>query len=431
MSPRAHDFCEDRALSPRRAIATLFLLLAVAPGCARCDGTRDAVVDAGPVVAPTLPAPLPTPKAWTFYRAPPYQYALPDGCVERAPPVRALLPATTRFVAEPHLLGALVVGETEGPEAKLVAAGALALSPDGASGAATALPWTEAPLLPKLARVASGEWIAAIDLPPARPEGQTRVALSRSGVTETVGEGDGFVAIDLACAGERCALVTTRLASVWQPGATVWIGAPKAPIASWRRVDVALPPTETESRVLSLSRLDAAHVEVAILEGDHVVFWAAAADQPPRELARLPANAGVLDASSDPLPIALTYGTPVDEEGCPKDPAGPPPTIRIERAGLPPVELKTVAPPTSGSVRRAGDGALVAWLAPAGCRSPHRAAVGIVFDAKGAPRSATPTTFGEASGYAIASAGADADLWFQAEPFVTWVRARCDGKPKE
>jgi hypothetical protein len=425
VSSGPHDSCAARPLAPALALVSLAL---AAAGCARCNARNDAEVDAGPVTPLTLPAPLPTPKAWTFYRAPPYQYALPEGCVERAPPVRALLPATTRFVAEPHALATLVVGETESADAKLVAAGALALSPDGASGAATALPWTEAPLLPKLARGASGDWIAAIDLPSTRPEGPTRVAIWRGGVAETVGEGDGFVAIDLGCAGDRCALVATRLASVWQPGASVWIGAPKAPIAAWKRVDIALPATETEARLLSLSRLDASAVEVAILQGEQVVFWSAT--DPPHEVARVPANAGVLDASSDPLPIALTHGAPVDEDGCPKDPSGAPPSIRIERAGLPPVELKTVAPPVAGSIRRVGEGSLVAWLAPAGCRSPHRAATAIAFDAKGAPRSPTPATLGEASGYAIASAGAEVDLWFQAEPFVTWVRARCDAKPK-
>jgi hypothetical protein len=422
VSPRAHD-------SNNRTLWTLAAALVLASGCSRsCAKHAPEVDDAGPVAPPTLTPPLPTPKPWTFYRSPPYQYALPEGCVERAPTTRTLLPTTTRFVAEPHLLSTLIVGETEGPDAKLVAAGALALSADGTSGAATALPWTDAPLLPKLARGPDGAWIAALDLPATRPEGPTRVALWRNGAAEIVGEGDGFVAIDLGCAQDRCALVTTRLANVWQPGASVWIGAPKAPLASWQRIDVALPPTETEARLLSLSRLDASAVEIAVLQAESVVFWSAT--EPPHEIARVPADAGVIDATSDPFPIALNHGAPVDEDGCPKDPQSAPPSIKIERAGSPAVELKLVAPPSSGAIRRVGAGALVTWLAPSGCRSPHRAAAALMFDDKGAPRSATPTTLGEASGYALAATGAEADLWFQAEPFVVWVRAKCEGKAK-
>jgi hypothetical protein len=402
-------------------IFALALVVAIG-GCSRCGARKEAEIDAGPLPAPTLAPPLNAPKAWTFYRAPPHQYALPEGCSERAPAVRTLVPKTTRFVAEPHALATLVVGESEGDPPKLLAAGALALSADGESKGSTALPWTEAALLPKLARGSANAWIAAIDLPSATPEGPTRVALWRSGAIETLGEGDGFAAIDLVCAEDRCALLTTRLAKVWQPGATVWIGSPKAAPASWKRVDIALTAEATGARLLSLTRVDATQVELAIVGEREVVFWSAS--DPPHEVARLPANEGVLDASSDPMPIALTHGAPVDEENCPKDPSAPS-SLFIERLGLPRIELKVVAPPVSGTIRRAGAGSLVTWLTPTGCRSPHRAAAALAFDEKGAARSPSPTTVGEASGYALAADGTDLDLWFQAEPFVTWVRAKC------
>ncbi len=81
----------------------------------------------------------------------------------------------------------------------------------------------------------------------------------------------------------------------------------------------------------------------------------------------------------------MTYGTPLDDNGCVKQGAEGGPSIRFERTGLPSVELKTPAPPLGGSLRRLAKGALATWIAPLGCNRPRRVLYAVVLDADGAP----------------------------------------------
>ncbi len=53
-----------------------------------------------------------------------------------------------------------------------------------------------------------------------------------------LGEGDGLFASDLACGASRCALLTSRQASVMPPGAEVRHGRPEEAFSRWARVEI-------------------------------------------------------------------------------------------------------------------------------------------------------------------------------------------------
>lgn len=397
-------------------------------GCGRCSTDTDAEQDAGTPSIPLPSALLPAPEPWRFQPASGRPtVALPSQCQTRAPTLRAPIASSTRFVADPRSLAALVIADAPGSPPAL--RGAAGLSFDS-SGAALAMPvpvpWFAADVMPRLARGPDGAWLGAFVQPGAA--GALRVALWRGGVAESIGEGDGFDAVDLACGDRRCVLLTSRLSRVAAPGADVWIGAPppgsRSPgpgAAGFRRVEIPLKEGVNEAHPVGVAAVDVG-VIVTVLEGDQLVFYEA--DDPgqagPHEIARLAAPHGVIDAAATPAPLALTYGTAVDADGCGRGPV----KARLERAGLPSVELKSPAAPLAGSVRRLRRGALVTWLAPLGCGVARRVVFAVVTQPDGTPLG-DPIPLADGVSFAAASSGEDVDLWIQDDEAVTWVRARC------
>jgi hypothetical protein len=364
--------------------------------------------------------------------------AFPAQCRARGPLVHADVAATTRFVAEPRALATLVVADAAGDPVRLTGVAAVDLDPGGATHDPRALPWFEPASLPRLA-LRSGSWIAAVDRPGAA--GASRVVLWRGGDAELLGEGDGFEGAALACVAPGCALLTTRIARVAQPGATVWFGSPSLPASRWIPIEIVPPAGESDARPLGLAAVEAdssidagaagdagapsgaagsLRVTAALVDRGQVVFFHADAAGA-REIARVPAPHGTMDAIALPTPVAMSFAAPVDDDGCPRE---RPPGVRFERPGIAAVEFPSAGQPAAGYLRRLARGALAVWITPLGCRLARRVVHAVVLDATGTPIG-TPMPVGDAQSFAVATQGDDVDLYLQDETTVTWARLTC------
>lgn len=394
-----------------------------ARGSASASASAAAVATPLVVVRPTLASVTP----FEPVRAHPF-IALPAYCTARAPMLRARAGSRLRLAVDAHSPGAVAFAEVDGEPARVVRAAGLVPDANDAAIPST-FPWFAAST-PAVARSASGSWVVAASLPSATAA--ARIALVRGLETTLLGEGDGFEAIDLGCspvqrsseagaAGKRCALLTTRLANVAAPGAELWIGD-DAPPAAWRRVTLGAATDRGEAHPVALARPPDAEGRgaVAVLQtGDELAFWEVA-DGTSRVIGTLPAPFGLLDAIAAPTPLAMTYGARHDEAGCADDGG----RLRFERAGRPPVELRTPTPPVWGALRALGRGLLATWVAPLACGAPRKVAFAVVLDAEGAPVS-TPMAVSDASEVAVSTSGSDVDLWIAHEETLSWVRASC------
>jgi hypothetical protein len=401
----------------RLAVSLVLCLAATAAGCTR--PAKEKTPDAGPPPVAHLPELLPAPAPWSFARARgDAGIALPERCRYRAPTVRADVPGTSRFVAEPGTLGGLIVADSADSPPRLTGVAALTLDPAGATRDPVRLPWFDAEALPRLSR-SDGRWVAAID--GAGAAGTARVTLWRGGEAEVVGEGDGFEATDLACSGSRCALLTSRIARVAVPGAIVWLGAPGEPASRWRPVEIVPALADSDARPVGLAAIEADGRATAALLEKGVVIFVGAGEAGAHETGRIPAPPGVLDAAMVPRPVVLASASKVDDDGCARDGK---PGVRLAREGAPPVDFALPAPPQRGVLRRLSRGALAAWITPIGCRSARRVVYALVLDEVGAPVGA-PVPIVDATGFAVATKGDDVDVFLQDATSVTWVRATC------
>jgi hypothetical protein len=360
----------------------------------------------------------------------------------------------------------LIVAEAEGDPPVLTAVAGLTLDPTGESRGAKPLPWLTADAMPPLARFVgesgtdagadagtdagteSSSWLAALE--GSGTGASSRVLLWRAGAVEVIGEGDRFDAVDLDCDRGRCALLTTRMGKVAAAGAEVWIGSPSLPAAAWKRVEIIPESGDSSAHPLGLAQIadpgstGTPGVIAALAEKKACVFFHAGDSEGAREIARFPAPYGLLDAIAAPAPVAMTFGTPVDENGCtsptpapedevdeeenaPPTPAGPGSRIRFERAGGS-VDLPVPSPPLRGSLRRLSKGSLAIWIAPLGCGASRHVVYAVVLDSTGAP-AGSPIPIADAEHFAAASSGDDVDLWLQREQRITWIPMRCGPPP--
>jgi len=412
-------------LAPRRSL--LLLSLALAAGCGRCstqNNSPDAAPPAPSATAVSKEELLPPPAPWTFKPArlgpglP--SFALPEGCSLRGPTLRASVRATTRFVAIPSAPQTLVIADADPAESppRLTGVAGVRLEPEAPAQDITPLPWREADAMPRLAKAPNGTWLAAYS---EQGEGRlSTVFLYQNQTVTPIGEGDRFDAADLVCRPERCALLTTRLANVAVSGAELWLGGPSEPPSSWKKIEIAPSKGETNARPSVLARVDPTGAVVVMFEGEELVFWQADEASPPRELGRVPAPHGMIDATITSEPLALVYGAAVDDEGCANEGG----KIHFVRPGKDPVEIRAHAPPTSGALRPLERGILATYLAPLGCGVERKVVYAVVLDPAGAPISA-PMPVADASSFAASVHGKDVDLWIQLGDEVTWLRATC------
>ena len=314
--------------------------------------------------------------------------------------------------------------------------------------------------MPRLARAGDGAWMAAFD---RRGAGlATRVAVWKGGEAVSLGDGDRFEAVDLACSERRCALLTTRLARVAGAGAELWVGSPREPATSWRRIEITPKEGVSDAYPSSIVRLDGAGatpppgasatgsssplapasagaeagapnpaagpatggILVSLVEGDDLVFYAID-EAPPagaaHEIARVAAPYGVIDATTAPAPVALVFGTELDDDGCARGGV----KLALARPGQKDLALDVPTPPVWASLRRLERGVLATWVAPLGCEVKRRVAFAAVLGPDGAPLSA-PMAVADATAAAVSAHGGEVDLWLQQEQgAVLWIRATC------
>jgi hypothetical protein len=449
-----------------RSIPSLLLTSLALAGCQSCRNTA-AAPDASALAPPSIaPADFPpAPSEWRFRPARGIQnLALPTGCTTRAPLVEAPVGSPVRFLGEPRSLGTLIAAEASGMPLRLTAAGVIHLEPEGASHDPVRLPWTTVGAMPRLARAKSG-WIGGLDRSTGEEGVPSHVALWRGEATEDLGAGDAFETIDLACGDDRCALLTSRKLAATRPGAEVWFGRRDEPASTWKAVTIE--PTRqgdlSDAHGVAIARIDAPlfatdagssgdagaksadagaksgdagaallapPIVVVTQEIGEAVFFGLGDAQGVRELARLAAPNGVLDAIARPNPMALVYASAINDEGC--APEGG--KLELARADLPSIPINVPAPPNTGYIRRLAKGYLATWMAPLGCHQARRVVYAVVLDAEGKPISdvmpigdATPPAGSkQPPTYAVASEGADVDLWIQNGGLVSWIRARCE-----
>ena len=401
-------------------------LVASAQGCNRCS-TKDPKADAAPPLPSAISVAkedlLPPPAPWTFKPArlgpgmP--SFALPQGCTLREPTVHASVAASTKFVATSLGLGTLVVADADPKETppKLVGVAGVLLDPQGASKEPAALPWTDAAAMPRIARSKTGSWFAAFTH--TADEQPSEVFVYQNNKITSLGEGDRFDAVDMLCGNTRCALLTTRKGNVLALGASVVVGSPDEPVASWKNFEITPSAGDSNVRPSILAAVDP-KVIVAMIEGQELVFFEAESSPAGREIGRVQAPHGIIDATMTDAPLALVYGAEVDDEGCAREGG----KIHISRPGKEPIEIRAHAPPTSGSLRTLAQGTLATYLAPLGCGQPRKVVYAVVLDPAGSPVSA-PMPIADAQSYAAASDGENVDIWIQLEDDVTWLRARC------
>ena len=401
------------------------IVLAGLAGCGRCSSPK-AAPDGG--AAPLTVTLLPPPTAWIF--APvrmDFDVAAPEHCTTRSPLVRAPVAPTSRFVAEPRTLGHLIIADSADDPPRLVGSAALDLDPAGSTHDPKPIPWLVPSSAPRLGRTAAGLWVGAFEA--AGEGGAARVGLFRDGAVDSLGEGDAFEATDLACAGDRCAVLTSRIGRVAIPGALIWSGRAADPGARWQQIELAPAEAESEARPFGLASVELAPggdlaITAALIDRGEIILDRIEGGST-REKGRIPAHHGLIDVLDLPArTVAMTYGTPLDDDGCVKPGSLGGASIRFERTGLPSIELKTPAPPLGGSLRRLEKGALATWIAPLGCGRARRVVYAVVLDGDGAPVSA-PMAVADASSFAVAASGADVDLWIHNEARVTWMRLRC------
>lgn len=427
---------------PPRALGSLTLL--ALSSCGPCAPAPPEPADADSPAPLEAPVPLPTARPWVFreLRGRP-TVAAPLGCAPRAPTMQAEVPSTTGFVAEHGSLATLVVADATAGGAQLTGVGAMRFDAAGALAEQRPIPWLTPTTAPRLGRAAGGGWIATIA--EQAEAGAWSVELWRDGAIEPVGEGDHFEAVDLGCAGGRCALLTPRLGPVARPGAEVRIGAAEAPIAGWQRVVIEPAEADSEAYPLAIAGLEGAAAAqgaagaatkpgagpagsgplVALVEKGEILFFRVEGAGA-QEAGRIAATHGVLDVLAFPEVTAMVHGTPIDERGCvPPEAGGADAVVRFARTGEA-AELRTPAPPLRGALRRLARGALATWIAPLGCGAQRRVVYAVVLDPAG-KLAGEVIPVGDAERYAVASEGDDVDLWLQQAEAVTWVRLRCGG----
>lgn len=476
----------DEKPPPRMSIQShrnyAFLALSFAlSGCGPCTSPPN------PTEAPPAPRPMapmlapPAPLHFKPFRAARSGIALPSGCSLRERISEADLPKLTRFVSEPRTLGMLLIAQAEGDPPKLSGVGAFEQMLSGEMKNPKPFPWFVAEDMPVFTRSEAHGFIAANET--QIDETIAKVELIRDGKAETVGEGDHFHAVDIACEKDQCALLTTRMAKVAAAGATLWLGQASAPFSQWKSIDIIPPEGDTRANPIGFAHgayesyqidspstanstgsntqtnsLNTFPPPIALTTKTSLLFYQAGSGDP-KEIARLPAPYGTLDVLSAPLPIAMVYGNPVNENGCIARPeqneAAPAPTqeepqpagsadeapdtappqdalpkpakgalVRFERAGAPGIEIPVPTPPILGALRRLEQGVLALWIAPLGCEQSRRVVYGLVLDPSGNPLQG-PIPIADAEHFAASSKGNTVDLWLQRDASLSFVPLRC------
>lgn len=430
-------------MSETHALRASVTLLALSfAGCSGCrDDERPAETDAGPASSATAFVPpsveaqphaeLPVaaaPEAIVFrdrhmLSGGRRKVALPKACRQVQPQQVGTIPPEASIAPAARSRPALVV--TAPADGDLPArAGILDLGQSGAAPAPLALPATT----PKLTARAAEGWLM---LSTMEGDGGTVPVLWTAGApgAESLGAGDGFRSVDLACTADRCALLTTRRGTVLRAGATVWT----RPLSggAFERWDIEPAEADASPEPFAFARV-AEDVVVAFEHGGKAEFWTLRKGRAPEHTATLPAPGGLAAATALPTPVALSRNRPLPEKGC-----SPGLGLTLERPDKPAVPLSAPVQPTLAAIHPLSKGALVTWLTPLRCEADQpglrRVLYALVIDEQGEPvGSVMPVS--DTWEYAVTTQGDEVHLWLRGinppdgqPPELTWLQLSCSG----
>ena len=203
-------------------------------------------------------------------------------------------------------------------------------------------------------------------------------------------------------------------------GASLWHGKYDAP--TYDRIDVSSPPAPANALPFGLASWTETGQAVVVFESEKEVVFVADGGEAPKELARLPREQGLIDATTigQTQLAVLRKGNP-DELGCAPEGFA----IVLARSGKDPVTLSRQAQPISGHARPLRSGGWVSWLEPVDCRNRDRKVLyGVLLRADGSPAS-KPTAIADSDGYAVSTQGDEVSLWMRAGSRVAWLKMTC------
>lgn len=408
----------------RRMLLLPWLLSTVAlSGCSSCGKDSRQGPEAATQSLEIAPGSLEP--AWTWKQAPAGNVAVPAGCRLVSAPHRHL--RDTRdlffFAAEGDTTTLAVASGDRDPGEVTRSRGLITLGIES-PGAVRDLPWLHLLDPPVMASSSKG-WIALIEEPDAFTS-KVRVWMWREGGRlDVLAEGDRLAAVDARCEGDRCVVLTTRVAEVATAGATLWKGDPSQPSSAWTRSDVTADKVASGSTPVGIARWGDDSALLAFDGQKQVAFVRVRGDGVVDE-GKVDRGVVLLDVvgTRDAKVAVMTRGEP-DEQGCVAEGA----QVELAAVGHPPTRLPSSVPPSSGYARRLGAGAFVTWAVPVNCRIPERKVVyGLLMGPDGSPISTT-MALGNADGHAVATRGDEVHVWLSDATGVTWVRAKCSTQP--
>jgi hypothetical protein len=395
-----------------RPIRALIVLALLGPAC---DRDPPAEPPAPSLAAVTVDLPPPPERLRFRTDSDGQRIGLPAGCRLELPTRSSPLPAgEIRFLTAPHRGDDLVLAaRTAGAPLK---AGVFAV-PDAARP--RAFPWADLDNPPPAARHDAG-WLAVVPLP---GEALQTLGLWWEGrPAEPLARGDRLVATDLHCAGDACALLTSRVSRAAGDGASVFLGSASGPASTWRRLEV--PPEAADGTApLAILEASAGRARVALSTAEGIEIWSASPEKSVRE-ATLAVTHSAYDVFQADIAVAITAGASIAEP-CRKD--GFP--LRIERFDGQHFPVTIPVPPDALVTRRLEGGFFVAWISSVSCRLTERTMVhGLLLDDRGAPRSSA-MAIADATAFALSAEKRRVDLWLQRGARLIWASGACHPAP--
>jgi len=390
------------------------LCAAIALGAAACSDCRsradvaDAAPSAGPRASVELkPALPPAAPSWRTQEDP-RGFGLPAGCTLELPIHHAALPGAARFSAARSELDELAIA-IAAPGQASVESGVIAR----ANPRVRALPWFELDRPPAFDRTKAG-WAAAFARPGEHGK-STAVLWSEQKPLRALASGDQLAVADIACQGERCAILTTLPRAAAAPGAALHLVDANGGVTS---TDLEADPGVSWGP-LAITFFDGSTARVALRAPDAVAIWSVAGGRAMIEHETKTAF-GTYDAVSQRRTLIVAPGARVDQP-CKEDRF----PIRIHAGTEPARELFAQAAPESLMLRPLEHGALILWVAPVSCSNAGRTIVyGALIGDDGAPLGSA-TAIADAVGFAAATRGNELALWLRSSEGLTLLRARC------
>lgn len=334
--------------------------------------------------------------------------ALPEGCGERAPSVRAPLEGRSVYfiVGDEPAEGAIVIDRVPEP---------------AAVWASFRAPSRAAPLFDVEAPRLAFDGVRFRGLYAAGPTDARTVAVTNAAepMPRLLATGDALSVIDFRCREARCVALLPRIGKVASAGISLLTG--DASERAWARRDVDLGEGE---RPLGISALGASRrTSFATALGDDILVRDVdEATVKPHAPVALPF--GVLDTTvlQGDRVVAIGHGARVTD-GC----ATPKPLGTLAREGLPAIPVPLSAPLLHAIVRPLSRGGVLVYSAALRCHDDRRRVVTAqLLDETGAPRGPSMAV-AEARGFAISTRGDEIDLVILRETEIVVAQARCPG----